>query len=78
MKCKKCGSENVSVQAVTVQKNKHHGIMYWFFGGWFLDAMIWLFFFIPRLFIAIFMPKRTKSVVKTVAICQHCGHKWNA
>ncbi len=27
MKCKKCGSENITVQAVTTLKNKHKGII---------------------------------------------------
>lgn len=29
MKCKKCGSENVQVQAVTTTKTKHRGCLGW-------------------------------------------------
>lgn len=77
MKCKKCGSENVNVQALAIQKDKKHGCLYWLCGGWFIDAMLWFFLTIPRLLIAMFMPKKTKTIEKTVAICQSCGHKWN-
>lgn len=75
MKCKKCGSENVNVQAIGIVKNKHHGIFYWCI-GWIIDLIIWLFAFIPRLIIAIFRPKKVKTKVKSYAVCQECGYKW--
>lgn len=77
MECKKCGSKNVNVQAVTVTKKKGKGIFYWLFFGWALDIMLWVFLTLPRLIFAIFRPRKTKSVVKSVAVCQQCGNQWN-
>ena len=34
MVCKKCGSDKVTVQAVTEVKTKKHGILWWLFIGW--------------------------------------------
>ena len=48
MKCKKCGSENVLIQQVTVEektKSKsnhyfvHHGILYWLLIGWWWEII---------------------------------------
>ena len=75
MKCKKCGSENVNVQTVSIVKNKHHGVFYWCI-GWLIDLMIWACAFIPRLIVAIFRPKGVKTNVKSYAVCQECGYKW--
>ena len=75
MKCKKCGSENVNVQAIGVVKNKHHGIFYWCI-GWLVDLMLWIFLTMPRLIVAIFRPKKVKTKIKSYAVCQDCGHKW--
>lgn len=77
MTCRKCGSNNVSVQVLAIQKRKHHGCIWWLLIGWWLEALLWLFLTLPRLLIALFMPKRTKTVEKTVCVCQNCGHKWN-
>jgi len=60
MACKKCNSENVQVQRVSVTKRKKKGISYWLF-GWFIDFMLWLFLTFPRLLVAIFAPKKTKT-----------------
>ena len=76
MKCPKCGSENVNVQAVSIVKNKHHGVMYWCCFGWLIDIFLWIGFFFFRLFIAIFRPKKVKTKVKSYAVCQECGYKW--
>ena len=76
MKCKKCGSENVNVQAIGVVKSKHHGVMYWLCFGWLIDLMLWIFLTMPRLIVAIFRPKKVKTKIKSYAVCQECGHKW--
>ena len=82
MKCPKCGSENVNAQLVnTVElKNKHHGILWWFFIGWWWIPIKWLVFTIPALFFAIFGRKKQKAVNKTSkqCVCQSCGNTWNA
>ncbi|HBJ1649379.1 hypothetical protein [Clostridium botulinum] len=76
MKCKKCGSQNITVQAVTTLKNKHKGIMYWLFVGWWLEMMLWLFLTIPKLIFELFKPNRIKSKTHSEAVCQECGYKW--
>ena len=80
MICPKCKSENVNVQMITEThfKNKKRGFLYWLFIGWWLEFLLWFFLTIPRLLIALFMPKR-KNIVnthKSFAVCQNCGHNW--
>ena len=80
MTCPKCGSPNVSVQVVnTVRlKNKHHGVFWWLFIGWWWVCFKWLFLTLPALIFKIFGHKRQKAVniQKTMAVCQACGHTW--
>ena len=65
MKCPKCGSENVTVTVVNEQqiKNKHHGIFWWLCVGWWWVPIKWLFFTLPALIIAIFVPKKKKIII---------------
>ena len=81
MNCPKCNSNNVNVQMVTdtQMKTKHHSIFYWLFIGWWLEIILWFFLTIPRLLIALFMPKNKKLVQKhrSIAVCQDCGNSWN-
>lgn len=81
MKCSKCGSENVNVQAVNEVKlkTKHHGIIWWLCIGWWWIPVKWFFLTIPALFAKIFIPRKQKAVNKTVkkAVCQQCGNIWN-
>ena len=74
--CPNCGSNDVQIQAVAVQKKKHHGLIYWLCFGWFIDMLLWIFLTLPRLIIAIFKPKRTKTVIQSNAVCQSCGKTW--
>lgn len=76
MKCSRCGSENVTVQAVTVTKNKHHGFFYWFFFGWLIDLMLWMILTLPMLIVAIFKPRKVASKTHSEAVCQNCGKRW--
>ena len=76
MKCPKCGSENVNVQAVSITKNKKHGVIYWLCFGWLIDLILWVCLFIPRLIIKIFGSKKIKTTVHSEAVCQNCGHRW--
>lgn len=76
MKCPKCGSENVNVQAISIVQNKKHGCLYWLFIGWWLEAIMWLFLTLPWLIIKIFKPNKINTKVKSYAVCQSCGHKW--
>lgn len=80
MTCTKCNSQNVTIQAVseTQLKTKHHSIIYWIFVGWWLKPILWLFLTIPMIIIAIFRPKKYKSktIEKSMAVCQNCGNRW--
>lgn len=76
MKCSKCGSENVSVQAVTMVKNKKHGCLYWLLIGWWLEIFMWLFLTLPWIIIKIFKPNKVTSKMHSQAVCQNCGNTW--
>lgn len=80
MVCPKCGSENVNIEMMQdiKIKNKHKGVLYWLFIGWWWVFIKWIFFTLPALIIAIFKPKKQK--VKTtnykMCVCQSCGNSW--
>lgn len=67
MKCPKCGSENVIVQAVA--EHKKRGC---------LMAVLWIFLAICTLGAIIWIPLLMRKGSKTVtyAICQTCGNRW--
>lgn len=80
MVCPKCGSENVTIQAVNEVKlkNSHHGCFWWLCIGWWWVPVKWLFLTVPALFAKIFIPNKQKAVNKTTqkAVCQNCGNMW--
>ena len=71
MKCPKCGSENVQVQAVTTVKTKHRGCL-----GW----CLWILLAICTIGLIIIIPlltnSKTKSKTHSEAVCQNCGYRW--
>lgn len=69
MNCPKCGSNNVSVQAVNEVK-----------GRGCLGSAIWILLAIFTCGLILLIPLLTKSKgkTKTYAICQNCGHRWKA
>jgi len=78
MKCPKCGSKNIAIQAVTeVKEKRKKGFFYWLLIGWWWELFAWVFLTLPKLLIALFS-KKTKLVSKTrsVAVCQNCGKRW--
>lgn len=79
--CPKCGSDKITVQIVadTKTKKQRHGVLWWLLIGWWLELCLWLFLTVPRLLIALFMPKKQKVVTthKSMAICQNCGKMFN-
>lgn len=79
MICPKCGSEHVTTQAVAVTKEKRKkGLLYWIFIGWWWEICAWFLFGIFKLFHVLFAKKtKTVSKVKTVAVCQSCGNRWD-
>ncbi len=80
MVCPKCGSSNVNIQMVNEVKlkNKHHGLFWWLFIGWWWIPFKWLFLTLPALLFKIFGHKKQKAVnkQKTMCTCQQCGHSW--
>lgn len=74
--CKKCGSENVNVQRVSITKKKHKGLFYWLFFGWLIDIILFIFLTIPFLIVKIFKPKNTRTKIHSEAVCQNCGNSW--
>lgn len=76
MRCPKCNSENVQVQMVSEQVKKHHSLVYWVCGGFIIEFLKWLFFTIPMLIIKLFKKDKTKTIHKSMAVCQDCGHSW--
>ncbi len=76
-RCSKCGSKNISFQivqtgAVTSTKNK--GCLY-SFGRLFLIVCtcgLWLIFGKKK------STSKTRFTNRKVAVCQNCGHQWNA
>lgn len=91
MKCPKCGSTDVSVQAVNewtmVDAKKKHGLIWWVLVGWWLKPLWfvvkWLFFTAPALIIAVvrrvfgLRPKKVVNTTSAKCVCQNCGHVWN-
>lgn len=81
MKCIQCGSEDVTVNVVNevTMKDKHHGILWWVFIGWWWIPVKWCVFFVPALLIKIFGHKKQKAINTTVTkcVCQSCGYTWN-
>ena len=75
MICKKCGSENIQIQKVSTLVNKR-GWKYWLLGGWFINLLSYIIFTLPRVLIAIFIPKRKKVKTHSEAVCQSCGYSW--
>ena len=71
MVCPKCGSTNVTVQAVTDIKTKHRGCLGWC--GWLLLALFTcgLIIIIPLI-----TNSKTKSKTHGEAVCQNCGNRW--
>jgi transcription elongation factor Elf1 len=80
MTCPKCGSENVTIQAVSVQKktlkNKVGKWVYWLCFIWVFDLILWIFLTLPRLIIALFRRNKKTTVIQSQAICQNCGNNW--
>jgi len=71
MTCRKCGSNNVNVQAVTSVKTKRRGCF-----GW----LIWITLAFLTLGLILIIPlltnSKTKSKTHTEAVCQSCGNRW--
>lgn len=71
IRCKKCGSTNVVVQAVTEVKTKHRGCL-----GWTLWILLAICTFGLILIIPLITNSKTKSKTHSEAVCQSCGNRW--
>lgn len=79
--CPNCGSDNLNIQIINETKlvKKSKGFLYWLLIGWWFELLMWFFLTMPRLLIAIFIPKKKKivNVQKKICVCQSCGSHWN-
>lgn len=78
MRCRKCGSSNVTVQAVNQVKDAHHGVIWWVLLGWWWVPIKWIFFTFWAFLFKLFGRRRQKNIVKSFYVCQRCGYHWEA
>lgn len=71
MKCIKCGSANVRVENEVTTNTQRRGCL-----GWCLWILLAICTFGLILIIPLLTNSKTTSKVRTVCICQDCGHKW--
>lgn len=67
MICPKCGSNNITVQAVAEQKKRGC-----------LSVFLWILLAICTCGLVLFIPLLTRkgSKTRTYAVCQDCGCRW--
>lgn len=76
MICPKCGSENTRVEVVnTIHLKRKRSWFYWLFFVW-IDILIWIGLFLPRLIFQLLKGKTYKTTNKTEKhlICNDCGY----
>ena len=77
--CPRCKSNNTEYKLVTdyYTKRKHRNIIAWILFWWWVELLLWFFLFIPRLLIALFVPKRRKTITRnrSVFFCKDCGYQ---
>lgn len=69
--CPKCGSDELTIQAVTDVKTKHRGCF-----GWAMWILLAICTFGLILIIPLLTNSKTKTKTTTQAVCQNCGHRW--
>lgn len=81
MICPKCGSNSVNIQSINQVhlRNVHHGCLWWLIIGFWWIPIKWTVFTLPAFIFKIFGHSKQKAVnrIKTVCVCQNCGHEWN-
>ncbi len=68
MNCKKCGSDNVTVQYSEYEKSKRRSVL-WNLMMILLTGGFWIVWILLR-------NKKTKTVKNKYALCQDCGNSW--
>lgn len=92
MRCPKCGSSDIQVQAVVehhlAEDKKKHDILWWLVIGWWFAPLWWTAKFLFRWVVvlpitliskALGWGRKDKALVaetKAKAVCQTCGHVW--
>lgn len=71
MICPKCGSENVTIQAITNVKVKNRGCF-----GWLMWIILACLTFGLILIIPLATNTKSKSTTHSEAVCQNCGNRW--
>ncbi len=75
--CPHCGGNNVLIQAVSnTYSTKRKGCAYWLIIGWWLEPLLWIFLTLPKLLYELLRGGKTKTEIKTMAVCQSCGYRW--
>ena len=76
--CPKCHKKDVIIQKKTkiITKKEHRSIIMWILFWWWFEIIMWVFFTIPRLFIALFVPSKQAITSKNYKeyVCQNCGY----
>lgn len=76
MQCQKCNSENITFQAMEVEKKKKRDWGYYLFVSWWFEPVIWICAF-PFMAIGKLLGNTKKNTeIKTIAVCQRCGNRW--
>ncbi|MDR0929455.1 MAG: hypothetical protein LBM74_07055 [Oscillospiraceae bacterium] len=70
LKCRRCGSRDVQVQAVHETRSKS-GCM-----GCLIRTIFFFTSFVLWLLSLLFRTRKTTTRTVTYAVCQHCGHRW--
>lgn len=71
MKCKRCKSTDIQIQAVTTTQVKNRGCLSWLL--WILLACLT---FGLILIIPLVTNTKSKNKVHSEAVCQNCGNRW--
>ena len=71
MTCPKCGSNLVTIQALTEIRTHNRGCF-----GWFLWVLLAICTCGLILIIPLLTNSKTRSRSRTEAVCQNCGHHW--
>jgi len=61
---------------VGITNIKKKGCLYWLIIGWWLRPILWLYFFIPMLFLKLFGRNKVQTNIQSTAVCQSCGNSW--
>lgn len=76
--CPKCHKKDVIIQEKTkiITKKEHRSIIMWILFWWWFEIIMWVFFTIPRLLIALFVPSKQTITSKNYKeyVCQNCGY----